>query len=177
MAQKRKAGMLETMITQMTNVFDLFREITAVQDMRLLRQPHLAAFAEALEQLSQSYRKSPKDRSKTIRQIIAENKSSAAKGLSATTINRNLDYLGQLFTKARTEGVPAVSNLDLSALRVCKSVCDRDERPAFTSDDVQAVFGHPVWHGWTDKIRWQEPGTPLIQFGFYWGPAAPIAYR
>jgi len=170
MAQKRKAGMSEAMISQMTKVFDLFREITGVQDMRLLRQPHLAAFVEALEQIPQSYRKSPKDRAKPIRQIIAENKGREVKRLSATTINRNLDYLGQLFTKARAEGVSSVNNLDLGALRQRKAVRERDERPAFTVDDLQAVFTHPVWHGWKSKRHWQEAGTKLVQDGLYWVP-------
>ncbi|WP_299558636.1 site-specific integrase [uncultured Sulfitobacter sp.] len=170
MAQKRKAGMSEAMIAQMTKVFDLFREITGVQDMRLLRQHHLAAFVDILEQLPQSYRKSPKDRSKPIRQIIADTKGREVRRLSATTINRNLDYLGQLFTKARAEGVPSVGNLDLGALRQRKTLRERDERPAFTADDVQMLFAHPLWHGWKDKIRWQESGTRLVQDGFYWVP-------
>jgi integrase len=170
MAQKRKAGMSEAMILQMTKVFDLFREITGIQDMRLLRQHHLAAFVDALELLPQSYRKSPKDRAKPIRQIIEENKGSAGKGLSVTTINRNLDYLGQLFTKARADGLQSVASLDLGALRQRKTVRDRDERPAFTANDLQSVFAHPVWHGWKDKIRWQEVGTRLVQDGLYWVP-------
>lgn len=170
MAQKRKAGMSEAMILQMTKVFDLFREITGVQDMRQLRQHHLAVFVDILEQLPQSYRKSPKDRGKPIRQIIADAKGPEVRRLSATTINRNLDYLGQLFTKARAEGVPSVGNLDLGALRQRKALRERDERPAFTADDVQKLFAHPVWHGWKDKIRWQEPGLQLVQDGLYWVP-------
>ncbi|WP_376873377.1 DUF6538 domain-containing protein [Albirhodobacter sp. R86504] len=170
MAQKRKAGMSEAMIAQMTKVFDLFREITGVQDMRLLRQHHLAAFVDVMEQLPQSYRKSPKDRNKPIRQIVADAKGPEVRRLSVTTINCNLDYLGQLFTKARAEGVPSVGNLDLGALRQRKTLRERDERPAFTAQDVQKLFAHPVWHGWKDKIRWQEPGLRLMQDGLYSAP-------
>ena len=78
--------------------------------------------------------------------------------MSATTINRNLDYLGQLLTKALAEGVQPVANLDLGALRRRKALRERDEQPAFTADDVQKLFTHPVWQGWKDKTRWQEPG-------------------
>ncbi|QPM89659.1 site-specific integrase [Pseudooceanicola algae] len=170
MAQKRKAGMSEAMIAQMTKVFDLFREITGVQDMRQLRQHHLAVFVDVLEQLPQSYRKSPKDRNKPIRQIIADARGREDRRLSVTTINRNLDYLGQLFTKARAEGVPSVGDLDLGALRQRKSQRERDERPAFNAGDVQKLFTHPVWHGWKDKTHWQEPGVRLVQDGLYWVP-------
>ncbi|WP_123792306.1 hypothetical protein [Pacificibacter maritimus] len=35
---------------------------------------------------------------------------------------------------------------------------------------MQNLFAHPVWHGWKSKTHLQEPGTRLVQDGFYWVP-------
>ena len=58
------------MIDQMHKVYDLFIEATGVSDIRQLRQEHLARFIDVLNQLPKSYRKSPKDRLKTLAQIL-----------------------------------------------------------------------------------------------------------
>ncbi len=150
MAQKQRQKMSAQMIDQMRKVFDLFGEATGVDDIRDLRQDHLARFVDVLNQLPTSYRKSPKDRSRTLAQILDAAKGKPA-GLSPTTINRNLDYIGQLLTKARSEGFSSVIELDRTSLRARKSHRDRDERPAFTPDDVQAIFRHPIWNGWKNR--------------------------
>lgn len=105
---------------------------------------------------------------KPLAQIIAENDGPA--GLSSTTINRNLDYLNQLFTKARSEGFANVASLGMSGLRQRKTIRDRDDRPAFTAPDVQKLFLHPVWHGRASKGRWTEVGATIIKDGLYWLP-------
>lgn len=171
MAQKQKRGVSAQMIDQMSKVFMLFGEATGVNDIRQLRQAHLARFVEVLGNLPASYRKSPKDRHKTLEQILSE---AAARtqtaGLSSTTINRNLDYLGQLFTKAKSEGHLNVAMLDLNSLRIRKTKRDRDERPAFTRENVQAIFRHPVWQGSQGGYKWQEDGNIIEKNGFYWVP-------
>ena len=114
---------------------DLFIEATGVSDIRQLRQEHLARFIDVLNQLPKSYRKSPKDRLKTLAQILDAAQGKPV-GLSPTTINRNIDYIGQLLKKARSEGFTSVVMLDPGSLRERKSRRDRDERPAFTLEDI-----------------------------------------
>ncbi|MDQ7263486.1 site-specific integrase [Paracoccus sp. PS-1] len=168
MDQKRAQGMSEAQVGQMTKVYGLFSEITGVRDIRQIKQAHIAQFVDVLRQLPPTYRKSPKDAKKPLSQIISENKGPA--GLSTTTINRNLDYLNQLFTKARSEGFANVASLDLSGLRQRKTTRDRDDRPAFTAPDLQKLFLHPVWQGRAGKGRWTEAGTTIIKDGLYWLP-------
>lgn len=170
MAQKRKIGITEQMIEQMTKVFLLFSEATEVTDIRQIRQAHIAKFIDTLDLLPISYRKSPKDRFKPLAQILAEAEGKP-RGLSPTTIGRNLDYLGQLLTKARSEGFSEVNSIDLGSLRPRKSQRDRDDRPSFTAADVQSIFMHPVWHGRLPKQKWQMAGPDIIRDGLYWVPA------
>lgn len=171
MEQKRRRRMSPQMIDQMTKVFLLFEEATGVSDIRKLRQVHIARFVDVLNALPITYRKSPKDRQRTLTQILAEAEAQGLKrGLSATTVNRNLDYLGQLLTKARGEGFTNAAMLDLNSLRPRKISRDRDERPAFTREDVQAIFRHPIWQGNLGANKWQEPGNSVIKNGLYWVP-------
>lgn len=169
MAQKKRQKMSAQMIDQMRKVYDLFIEATEVTDIRHLRQEHLARFIDVLNQLPKTYRKSPKDRLRTLAQILEAAKGKPV-GLSATTINRNIDYIGQLLTKAHGEGFSSVLMLDLGSLRERKNRRDRDDRPAFTPEDVQILFRHPIWQGWKSKRHWQEPGSTIIRDGLFWVP-------
>ncbi|WP_417809488.1 DUF6538 domain-containing protein [Thioclava sp.] len=169
MEQKRRHGLSGQMITQMTRVFELFAEATGLRDIRDLRQAHISKFVDILSALPATYRKSPKDRDKPLRQILAESANTST-GLSTTTISRNLDYLGQLLTKARSEGFANVLQIDLGSLRPRKTKRDRDERPAFSSEDIQRLFTHPVWQGNQRKQKWQEPGPYITLDGLYWLP-------
>lgn len=97
MDQKRTRGMSEAQVGQMSKVYALFSEITGVLDIRQIKQSHIAQFMDMQRQLPPTYRKSPKSFNKPLSQIIAEN--NGPSGLSATTINRNLDYLNQFSPK------------------------------------------------------------------------------
>lgn len=55
MAQKKKRGVSAQMIDQMSKVFVLFGEATSVEDIRQLRQSHLARFVEVLGNLPATY--------------------------------------------------------------------------------------------------------------------------
>lgn len=159
-------------IDQMRKVFHLFAEATGVSDLRSLRQTHLAQFVDVLRILPQSYRKSPKDKDKSLSQILQEAKAKPADqlGLSDTTINRNLNYLGQLFTKATSEGYDALALLNTASLRPRKSQRDREEREAYSADDVQAILRHPVWQGSGTGKSWAKSGHVIEKDGLYWLP-------
>ncbi|ARO14378.1 phage integrase family protein, putative [Ketogulonicigenium robustum] len=169
LADKKRQGMSEQMLGQMEKVYALFSEATDVNDIRLLKQAHLAKFVDLMRRLPATYRKSPKDRDKPLARIIRDAPAGAST-LSATTINRNLDYLGQLLKKAHSEGFDNVAPLQTNGLRERKTIRERDERPAFTADDVQQLFKHPVWQGAKNKKDWQEPGDMIQRGGLYWLP-------
>lgn len=120
-----------------------------------------------------SYRRSPRTRHMSLKQILKSAKTGGKtpEGLSVTTINRNIDYLGQLLKKARAEGFNAPGRIDLDALRQRKKSRERDECPPFSPEDVQNIFAHPVWHGAASKRDWQKPGQHIVRDGLYWIPA------
>ena len=156
------------MLEQIAKVYALFIEITGVKDVRKLEQAHLAQHADTLAKLPAIYRKSPRERRMTIVEIIAAR--SGEETLSASTINKNLDLIGQLLTKARSEGFENVILLDLNSLRPRKTSRARDERPAFTAEDVQRLFQHPLWQGNLRRNKWRLAGPHIDKTGHYWLP-------
>ena len=164
--------MTEEMKTQMRGVASLFVEATGITDIRALRQGHVARFIEMLRSLPKSYRKSPKDREKTLIQILADGQGLPADkiGMSEATINRNLGYIGQIVRCARSEGILVSQTIDLGLLHVKKTKRERDKRLPFTSADVAAIFQSPVWHGFQSPKRRHTPGNLLVKDGLYWVP-------
>lgn len=134
--QKARRNLSAEMQEQLRRFYALFVEGTGVSDIRELNQSHLAQFVELLHALPATYRKSPKDREKSLEQIIKDAPKDA-KRLSETTINRNLDHIGQLLTRAKSEGFGNVLMLDVTNLRYRKTKRERDERPSFTADDTR----------------------------------------
>ena len=171
-ALKARQKVSDQTITQMSNVFQLFAEATGGSDIRNLRQTHVAQFVDVLRMLPKTYRKSPKDKDKSLRQILEEAKAKPAGeiGLSDATIHRNLNYIGQLLTKGASEGYQSLTLIDTSSLRPRKTQRDRDGREAYSEADVQAIFRHPVWQGSGQRKSWDQPGDLIEQNGLYWLP-------
>lgn len=162
----------EEMKTQMRGVASLFVEATGVADIRALRQGHVARFIEMLRSLPKSYRKSPKDREKTLTQILADGRNLPADkvGMSEATINRNLGYIGQIVRRARSEGILISQTIDLGLLHVKETKRERDKRLPFSPEDITAIFQSPVWHGYRSPKRRHTPGNMLSKDGLYWVP-------
>ena len=164
-----RKGITGEEIEQRRRFYARFVEATGVTDIRELNQSHLAHYVELLHQMPRYYHRSAKDRQKSIHQIIKDAPKDGEK-LSNSTINKNLALLGQLFRKARSEGMPNVLHLDPTSLRLGKTKRERDERPPFSAADVQKVFQHPIWHGFCNLKDWHTPGTRFYQDGIYWVP-------
>lgn len=162
----------EEMKTQMRGVAMLFVEATSVTDIRALRQGHVARFIEMLRALPKSYRKSPKDREKTLAQILADGQGLPADkiGMSEATINRNLGYIGQIIRRAKSEGILISQTIDLGLLHVKETKRERDKRLPFSPEDIAAIFQSPVWHGYRSPKRRHTPGNILTKDGLYWVP-------
>lgn len=96
MDQKRRLKNSTQMIEQMKKTLLMFIEATGVEDINNLQQVHVAQYADMLHELPKYYRRSSKTRHMSLKQILKAAKSAAEKpeGLSVTTINRNIDYLG-----------------------------------------------------------------------------------
>lgn len=158
-------------LTQLRVIADLFCEITGVRDIRDVRQTHLAAFVATLDRLPPTYRRSAAERHKPISEIIAEAETSGLPvGLSVATVNRNLVHLGKLLKAAQAEGLRVDPSVNPSLLRRFSKRAAKDDREAFTPDDVSRIFAAPVWTGAKSAKRRREPGDIIVKDWLYWVP-------
>lgn len=104
---QRDEGIKPAQQQQTRQTAALFIALTGVTDLRKLRQRHLAEFTDLLRKLPTSYGKSPKDRARPIKTIIAEAAKLPAdkRGLSVATTNRHLPIIKRIVTRAGSEGI------------------------------------------------------------------------
>ena len=159
-------------LRQIAMVAEMVADLTGIEDITLLRQPHLARFREALHLVPKNWGKSLRDRERSLLEIIRDPAGAEGdeRGLAPATVNRNLGILSQILDRARSEGLAVDSNLKPESLRAKIGKRARNARPAFTREDVRALFRHPVWTGCKSRARRMLPGSTIIQDGLYWVP-------
>lgn len=156
---------------QFAGIAALFVETTGVEDVRAIRQHHIAAFVDAMDRLPPTYRRSAAERDKPIADIITEAEASGVKtGLSAATINRNLIQLGKLLKAAQAEGFRIDPSTNPSLLRRFEKKSAKDDRHPFTPEDVSKIFAAPVWTGAKSAKRRRDPGEVIVKDWLYWVP-------
>jgi integrase len=171
-AAKSREKVEPKFLKQIAMVADMVVELTKVEDITLLRQPHLARFREALNKVPKNWGKSLKDRERSLLAIIQHpaGRMDSERGLAPATVNRNLGILARILDRARSEGLPVDSTLKPESLRAKMGKRARNARPAFTREDVRAIFCHPVWTGCKSRARRMQPGSTIIRDGLYWVP-------
>lgn len=158
-------------LTQLRAIADLFCEITGLDDVRDMRQHHLAHFVATLDQLPPTYRRSATERKKPIVQIVSEAAAASIPvGLAVATVNRNLVHLGKVLKAAQAEGLRVDPSVNPSPLRHFSKRAAKDDREAFTPDDVRHIFAAPVWTGCQTAKRRRKPGPIIVQDWLYWVP-------
>lgn len=149
----------------------LIEEATGVSDLRKMRQHHVVALRDMLDRLPPSYRKSSRERDMPVLEIAARAEREGQKvGLSAGTTNRVLQVFQQILGRAGNEGIEIDPKLRPTALRRRKSKRAREERLAFSHDQMEPIFQAPTWTGCASSTRRHEPGDRVIKDALYWLP-------
>ena len=163
----------EKTASQARQTASLFTRITGIDDIRQVRQHHIAQFTDTLLlYIPRNYGRSSRDATRPMSEIIAmarllpENE----RGLNGATINRHLTALHSVFDFAKARGIVPAETISLTALRARKSKRDRDARPAFSVADLTTLFGSPVWMGSASPKRRVEPGSMILHDAEYWVP-------
>ncbi|WP_439103585.1 DUF6538 domain-containing protein [Celeribacter marinus] len=158
-------------------VLTQFRHATGVLNLRDLKQEDLYYYCTVLERLLKIYGRSAADRALSLQEILerGENLSEDQIGLSPATINRNLSHIRNFLRFARSRGAHPAEELYLADLRRQEDGDERSARLAFSDEDVELLFRHPVWQGCRSNARGNLPGDDVIQDGLYWGPLIAVA--
>ncbi len=151
----------------------LFTRITGIDDIRQVRQHHIAQFTDTLLlDMPRNYGRSSGDATRPMSEIIAMARllPEDERGLNGATINRHLTALHSIFDFAKARGIVPAATISLTALRTRKSKRDRDARSAFSVADLITLFGSPVWMGSASVKRRLEPGSMIVHDAEYWVP-------
>lgn len=121
----------------------LFSEITGVIDAGDITQSRIEDFCAALERLPPDYRRGAVGRATPIWDIIEKaEKDGVETGLSAKTVNKQLEAIQKLIRHARAHGVN-MPGIEISILRVRDEEAASEKRVPFTTDDILEIFKQP----------------------------------
>jgi site-specific recombinase XerD len=132
----------------------------------------VTGFLDTLRRLPKTYGKSPKDKDRTLAEIIAEADAIRAERLTDKTVKRHLSALSQFFQLALDSG--HITNAQRQELvenhRFREERSARNQRDTWTAADLKALFSSPVWKGCASKGRRAEPGAEIIRDAKFWLP-------
>jgi integrase len=148
-----------------------FLEVCGDQAPAAYSRGDVTRFLNTLRRLPTKVGKSPKDKDRPLDDIITEGAALGLPTLTDKTVKRHLSALSQLFRFAVDEG--HMSNTQRGELvddhRFGEAKNARDQRDAWTPDELAKLFKSPVWTGCHEKHR-SRPGSAMIKDAKFWLP-------
>jgi len=135
-------------------------------------QQHLAQFRDVLLKFPKNYGKSPRDHVISVSDILAraEKLPKAEVGLTKATINRHMNNMANIAGMCQAYGYSWESYNGISKLRARSSGDSENERPSFTTGDLEALFSLPIWTGAATGSIDGNPGGEIFHDARYWVP-------
>jgi integrase len=132
----------------------------------------ITGFLDTLRRLPKTYGKSPRDKDRSLAEIIAEADAEGAERLSDKTVKRHLSALSQFFQFAVDRGhlTVAVRSELVEGHRFREDRGARDQRDAWTPEELAKLFASPVWTGCLSAERRSQPGQQIIRDAKFWLP-------
>ena len=126
----------------------------------------VADFKALMERLPITHGKRATDKDRSLQEIVEEaEKAGTAQRLAPPTIQRHLSALIGLFRYAKEHGRYEADN-PATGFRFPRTRRPRDERPAWSPKQLEALFRSPIWSG-PEIIRDHRYYLPLL--GAYGG--------
>lgn len=171
-AQERLDGrLISGTLDQKLQVVNMFVWATGKDYFQDLKQSDIKRYVDCLKLIPKNH-KAPVYEGLTAEAMIARAAFLQKRevGLSAQTINRNLSYLTKLMRQAQLAGVEGLPKLLIGEFRLPKLVRAHEQRPGYTAENIEQLFGHPIWTGCHSLTRRHVPGNIIIWDGLYWCP-------
>lgn len=145
----------------------------------------MVAYRSLLKKVPAHYWRSPSERQKTIHQIIKEaDEKAKATGqpverLGPVTINKHLSNIASFFEWAYKEHLlPETTrkfwyDLQLPKGRKATGLAANEERPAYSDEQIEKIFRHPVWTG-RASTQYTKRGNVIVRDALYWAPLIAV---
>lgn len=156
-------------IRKAETTFRLFLEFTGDKPVNEYKRSDCHAFYRALAQLPKTYGKSPKDRGRTMREMIEAAKGLEVPRLASKSIKGHSSPLGALFEHYKDPDRDNWSNpaygFDFEKVGAASV-----PREMWEGEPLRTLFKAPVWTGCKSEGRRKERGDLIIQDHRYWLP-------
>jgi integrase len=127
------------------------------------------AFKAALQALPANWTKQPQLRGLSFSRAVEKSAQLELEPMSLKNAAKNMQFVGAFWTWAEGN-YDEVSGSPMVKLSIRKSSV-RDERDAFTSDDLAAIFSAPLYRGCLSLHSWKQKGNFVpLDSGRYWVP-------
>ncbi len=149
----------------------LFREVCGDRPVGEYGRSDVTAFLGTLRRLPNTYGRSPKDRRRSVAEIIADADSRDAPRLTDKTVKRHLSAVSQFFRFAVDAGhltVAARGEL-VDDHRFAEGQRARSQRDAWTSEELAKLFMSPIWTG-CHRLHRAQKGNEIIRDAKFWLP-------
>lgn len=170
---RRKAleGTREQVMAQERSTLQRFVEVCGNRPVDAYHRGDVTTFLDTLRRLPKTYGKSPKDKGRPLSQIIAEADEKSVERLTDKTVKRHLSTLSGFFQYAVDRGhLSATSRAEMMQdhrFRAARGA--REQRDAWTPDELKKLFASPVWTG-CHPVRRSEAGPQIIRDAKFWLP-------
>jgi integrase len=133
----------------------------------------MTRFMDTLRRLPTNYGKSPKDKDRTLADIIAQADAEGAERIAERTVKRHLSALTVFFRYAVDRGHLTNSQREELAgghrFKASRKSA-KAQRDAWTSEELTALFASPAWTGCASAHFRSKPGPNIIRDSKYWLP-------
>ena len=128
-----------------------------------------------LRRLPNTYGKSPRDKERSLADLIAEGEAKGAPRLVDKAVKRHLSALSQFFQFAVDTGhltvAARVEMVEDHRFRAGQAA--REQRDEWTGADLAKLFASPVWTGSDEGCR-SQPGPAIIRDAKFWLPILAV---
>jgi integrase len=127
-------------------------------------------FNVTMRQLPSNYGKSRRDKGMTVAQLIDRAEQQGATRLTDKTLKRHTSTLSQWFLFLVNQGLFTMSSrTELKSEHHFKVGNPREDRDAWTPEELTRLFASPVWTGSHPTTR-SRPGPEIIRDAKFWLP-------
>jgi integrase len=165
------AGISGHTINQERTTLRMFLEVAGDLPVDTYNRGHVSTFLDTMRRMPATYGRSPKDRNRTVADLIAEADEKDAPRLADKTVKRHLSAVSTFWETVRDAGHITVSQRAelVSDHRFRAPKGAREQREAWTSEELVKLFSSPIWTGCHPYFRTQQ-GTELIRDAKFWLP-------
>jgi site-specific recombinase XerD len=168
--RQAQRGVSHHTIAQDRVTIERFIQIAGDRPVDTYRRADIARFNATMRQLPSNYGKSPKDKGMTVAQLIARADEQGASRLTDKTLKRHTSTLSQWFLFLVDKGLfTMAARAELVSEHHFKLGNPREDRDAWTSDELARLFASPVWTGSHPTIR-SRPGSEVFRDAKFWLP-------